>query len=163
MGENTSLSAAVLLPRGKDCTRPAIHWYLRKFNVEFCDAVTVFKHTRFFDPVVAQSLKLTSEKIEALQHFSFLQESAPQLQAELPTYLAAIKDVELTTDEQKLEWWSRQTEVPGWSAAVSKLLVVQPSSAASERVFSLMNTFFNKQQEHTLESTIETALMLRFN
>ena len=98
-----------------------------------------------------------------MQSFPFLQESVPQLQAELPTYLAAIKDVELTTDEQKLEWWSRQTEVPGWSAAVSKLLVVQPSSAASERVFSLMSTLFNKQQEHALESTIEAALMLRFN
>lgn len=43
-GENTSLSAAELLQRGKDCTRPAIHWYLRKFNVEFCYAITAFKH-----------------------------------------------------------------------------------------------------------------------
>ena len=52
-GENTSLSAAEPLQRGKDCTRLAIHWYLRKFNVEFCYAVTAFKHARFFDPVVA--------------------------------------------------------------------------------------------------------------
>ena len=29
-GENTSLNAAELLQRGKDCTRPAIHWLLEE-------------------------------------------------------------------------------------------------------------------------------------
>ena len=52
------------------------------------------------------------------------------------------------------------------SRMVSSCVQVVGSSAlraAFERVFSLMNTLFNKQQEHALESTIEAALMLRFN
>ena len=101
-----------------------------------------------------QSLKLTSEKIEALQSFPFLQDSVPQLQAELPTYLAAIKDVELTTDEQKLEWWSRQTEVPGWSGSCVQVVGSSALVGSVRKGVQPDEHTFNKQQEHSLESTI---------
>ena len=43
------------------------------------------------------------------------------------------------------------------------MVLVQPSSAAAERVFSLLVTMFGDQQHETLEDYIEAALMLRVN
>ena len=38
-------------------------------------------------------------------------------------------------------WWkTTATDLPSWSAAVEKLVLVKPSSAAAERVFSLLFT-----------------------
>ena len=42
-------------------------------------------------------------------------------------------------------------------------LVVNPSSAAVERVFSLLNNSFKKQQELSMEDYIESSLMLQYN
>ena len=61
-------------------------------------------------------------------------------------------------------WWkSIATDLPSWSSAVRKLIIVQPSSATAERVFSLLVTMFGDQQNETLEDYIEAALMLRVN
>jgi len=44
-----------------------------------------------------------------------------------------------------------------------KILLVQPSSAAVERVFSLLNSGFVDQQEQSLQNYIEASVMLRYN
>ena len=44
-----------------------------------------------------------------------------------------------------------------------KVLLVQPSSAAAERIFSVMESLFNKQQDSALEETVEASVMLSFN
>ena len=46
---------------------------------------------------------------------------------------------------------------------LKKILLVQPSSASAERVFSLLQNAFSKQQEAALEETVETSVMLRYN
>ena len=42
-------------------------------------------------------------------------------------------------------------------------LLVQPSSAAAERVFSLLQNSFSQRQSSSLEDYIETSLMLQYN
>ena len=49
-----------------------------------------------------------------------------------------------------------------WVALVRKLLLVQPSSAAAERVFSFLNTL-SARQERALEDYIEASVMIRYN
>ena len=64
----------------------------------------------------------------------------------------------------KLEWWKKHSnELPHWSAACKLVLLVQPSSAAAERVFSLLSNSFGEQQTSSLEETIETSIMLQYN
>ena len=46
---------------------------------------------------------------------------------------------------------------------MEKLVLVQPSSATAEKVFSLLVTMFDDQQHDALEDMIEVALMLRVN
>jgi len=41
------------------------------------------------------------------------------------------------------------------------ILLIQPSSAASERVFSLLNNTFNEQQQSCLEDYVEVSIMLQ--
>ena len=40
---------------------------------------------------------------------------------------------------------------------------IQPSSAAAERVFSLLQSSFGKQQEQSLEDYIELSVMMQYN
>ena len=70
---------------------------------------------------------------------------------ELPNYLAAAQDVIMPCEEDKVKWWRQQSDnLPHWSSAGLKVLLVQPSSAAAERVFSILNASFNDSQEHAL-------------
>ena len=50
-------------------------------------------------------------------------------------------------EEEKLVWWAAHPDtLPHWVALVRKLLLVQPSSAAAERVFSFLNTLSAQQE-----------------
>ena len=53
--------------------------------------------------------------------------------------------------------------LPCWAAAVHKVLLFQPSSAASERVFLLLKASFNPHQQSSLQDSIEISLMLQYN
>ena len=78
--------------------------------------------------------------------------------------LAIADGAAIETEEGKVQWWATHAAaLPNWSAAVKKILLVQPSSASAERVFSLLQNAFSKQQEAALEETVETSVMLRYN
>ena len=144
--------------------QPAILCFLRKFNQGLQNQVTAFRRARFFDPVEVQSLALTPEKVRSLECFPFFNGGELELLvAELPHYLAAVADVTLNNADDKLRWWSRQNTLPHWKNAVKKLVLVQPSSAAAERAFSIMASCFTDEQQSALEETMEASVMLRYN
>ena len=63
-----------------------------------------------------------------------------------------------------LHWWkSRRATLPSWSKAFLMVCTLSSSSAAAERVFSLLKASFTAQQSNTLEDHVETAIMLQFN
>ena len=47
--------------------------------------------------------------------------------------------------------------------APQRSLLVQPSSAAAERVFSILNSSFGDKQQHALEDYIEASIQLQYN
>ena len=53
-------------------------------------------------------------------------------------------------------------DLPSWSIGLKKVVAMQPSSAAAERVFSLLSTGFEDLQENSLCDYIEASIMLRF-
>ena len=84
------------------------------------------------------------------------------LKSELPMYLAAAEDVSSQTDP--FVWWkSHETQLPIWSKAFRLVVLVQPSSAASERVFSILSNSFSTRQESSLEDYIQLSVMLQYN
>ena len=46
---------------------------------------------------------------------------------------------------------------------VNVLLLLQPSSAAAERVFSILSNSLNSQQESSLEDYTELSVILQYN
>lgn len=112
-----------------------------------------------------QALHPTAASVQELKQFSFITDAeVVQLLGELPNYLVIADGAAIETEEGKVQWWATHAAaLPNWSAAVKKILLVQLSSASAERVFSLLQNAFSKQQEAALEETVETSVMLRYN
>ena len=135
--ENPAQSVAALEQQAKARVQSAIEWFLRKFNVQLVQQIFPFLN----DDGIISGLK-----------------------AELPAYLAATEDVVINTEDRKVEWWhNHKDQLPHWASAVKKALLVQPSSAAAERVFSILNSSFNDQQEHTLVDYLQASVMTQYN
>ena len=101
--------------------------------------------------------------IDCLRAFPFLdsEQVIDALKTELPVYLAAVEDA--STDVNPVQWWKHHaTDLPKWSEAFRLIILVQPSSAAAERVFSELQSF-KSQQESSLEDYIELSVMLQYN
>ena len=75
-----------------------------------------------------------------LQLRVFLDNLIEEMKTELPAYLAAATDVDSESDISPLSWWKQHaSELPNWASAAKQVALVQLSSAAAERVFSLLN------------------------
>ena len=77
------------------------------------------------------------------------------LKSELPEYLSAAEDVSDKVDEES-------GRLPNWTRTSRLVFLVQPSSAAAERAFSILNSF-TSQQESSLEDYLELSVMLQYN
>eukprot|EP00966_Prymnesium_polylepis_P280074 6470758-Prymnesium_polylepis.1 len=63
-----------------------------------------------------------------------------------------------------LDFWCKHgTKMPTWRKAAKMVFAIPPTSAASERVFSLLEDMFGKDQDSSLSDLIQAALMLRYN
>lgn len=62
-----------------------------------------------------------------------------------------------------LDFWRTLDTCPTWKAEAQKAMCLTPSSAASERVFSLLSSLFDSHQEHTLSDYLEGSVMLAYN
>ena len=90
-----------------------------------------------FSPQKADSKQPNALDIECFSAFPFFDDDfIMKLKSELPTSLSKCAD----THEhfRALQWWKQNApELPYWAEAAKKILLVQPSLAASERVFFL--------------------------
>ena len=77
---------------------------------------------------------------------------------DVAAYLAASEDKSLDYDTATF-WKTHRSSLPTWATALSKVLLVQPSSAAPERIFST----FGDQQYRSLQGYIEASLMLQYS
>ena len=81
---------------------------------------------------------------------------------EIIAYAAAVEEVEAFV--QPLKWWCRhRCELPTLASVLMRILLVQPSRAANESVFSLLNHLFSSHQDSAIEETIEATIMARMN
>ena len=115
-----------------------------------------FKAARLFVPHKIEEMKPNPSDVDSLKAFPFLNNPSllDSLKRELPAYVAKAADISETTDT--LAWWRKyRTELPNWSSAVCKVVLVQPSSTAAEQVFSLLTSSFGSQQDQALQNYIE--------
>ena len=148
---------------GKSCVSPGLEYYTTKFTEDLSESVAAFKAACLFVPQKLLDLKPDASAIDALAAFPFLNTSIlNSLKSELPNYLAKATDI--ASNVTTVDWWRRhQTDLPHWSSAAQLVSLVQPSSAAAERVFSLLQNSFNHRQDHSLQDYLESSLMLQYN
>ena len=152
-----------LIAYGQACVDPAIHYYKQRLNDSMKVPLQAFKAARLFVPSKVQEMNVNTQSVDSLAVFPFFDPLQLQhLKAELPNYIAACEDIDPSQDTLTF-WRNHKSSLPNWSAAASKVAVLQPSSAAAERVFSLLKQSFSEAQNATLQDIIETSVMLQYN
>lgn len=129
-----------------------------KFHTVLKPVLFAFKAARLSSPSKVCKIKQSGSDQESLSTFSFLPAAIIDGQkSELPNYLAASEDVSNQTDA--LNWWkSYEAELPNWAKACQVVLLVQLSSVAAERIFSLLTNSFCTQQNSSLKITYSSLL-----
>ena len=147
-----------------DCLDPAVQYFNRRFaeGGALFPVMQAFRAARMLHPGKANEMQPTVQDIGSLDAFPFI---TPQdidvLRGELPAYLAAVEDAHSGIDP--VVCWRGHPHLEGWRSIFRKVLLVQPSSAAAERVFSLLQASFSDRQERALEDYIEASIMLQYN
>ena len=121
---------------GMDCIEPSLTYFADTvINGPLKPALAIFKAARLFNPQKIAEMSVTAESLDALQVVPFFDsEMICNLKKELPSYLS--KATDLSPDHNPLVFWqSHSPNLSHWAAAAKNILVVQPSSAASERAF----------------------------
>ena len=101
---------------------------------ELGESLAAFKGAKLFCPQNLFEMQPTAQDIDSLEAFPFLKASVSSLKQGLPADLAKAADV--NENISTLNWWKDHTnDLPCWSAAAERVLLIQPSSA--EAVFFL--------------------------
>lgn len=154
----------------RECLTPAFEYYAQTLanDVTVSRSIEVFQAAQLFCPKVVTISRPNAAEVEKIRAVPFLGTNniIQALQVELAAYLVKADQIphDFDTLSDTWPWWRMVArELPSWSSAVQKLVLVQSSSAAAERVFSLLTTMFGDQQHEALEDYVEAALMLRVN
>ena len=148
----------------ESCVRPGFDYFTSRFHGELSATLAAFKVARLFSPQKVCELNPDASSVDGLRAFPFLRNEAllTGMKSELATYLTSASDV--GPDIDPLSWWKRHcADLPNWASALRQVLLIQPSSAEAERVFSLLACSFGASQESALQDYLEVSLMLQYN
>ena len=139
--------------------RPVLEYLKSQSSNEYESTFLAFRIARLCNP---RRIRDTHNDFELVSKLRFVDgKLKASLHKELPIYLARANAI---GDNDLLGWWKRnEAELPSWALFLRKSLLLQPSSAAVERVFSMLSNCFDDAQERALNDYIESSLMLRFN
>ena len=147
---------------GLNCVKPGIDYFNEHLGSDLKMPMKFFKAARFFSPLKINEIQPTATDLDCLDVFPCLTQSIDPLKHELPTYLAKAIDVSTESEIEIWKWWQiHSEELPNWSSAAHQVFLVQPSSSASERVFSILNNTFGNQQQNSLNDYVEASLMVQ--
>ena len=106
-------------------------------------------------------MKPNITNINYLKSFNFLNDQVLEnLKLKFPNYVT--KAANTSPDVEVITWWLNHVEdLPHWSSAAQMVAVVQPSSAAVERVFSNLKASFGPHQDNSLQDYVESSLILQ--
>ena len=152
------------MKHARECIKPAIKYFDEHLKADLMDIpLKAFKAARYFSPHFVKKIKPECADLSSLQNLPFITPTRLlELRDEFPKY--AVLTADLSCDYSSLKFWKdHELSIPKWSDAARNIFLLQPSSAAVERVFSVLNNSFGKKQLGSLEDYIETSVMLQFN
>ena len=129
-------TAQQMYQRGIAAIQPGWDYFNQTILGTMFPQVEIFKAARLFNPHKVCQLRPIANDIDVVASIEFLNDPKliRNLNTELPRYLTK-------ADEIGVHWWkTNEAELLHWSSAAKMVLLLQPSSAASERVFSILTT-----------------------
>jgi hypothetical protein len=82
------------------------------------------------------------------------------LKKELPSFKKIADQYDPNMDRWEF-WRTYYLSLPAWYKLAEEIVLVMVSSASVERIFSLLNNFFDDQQQNCLNDNKEAAVRLR--
>ena len=127
---------------GMDCIEPGLTYFADTVtDSPLKPALAIVKAATLFNPQKISEMSITAKSLMLFRLFHFLIQK--RIKEELPSYMYLAKATDLSPDHDPLVFWrAKSPDLPHWAVAAKKVLVVQPSSAASERDFSLLASTF---------------------
>ena len=125
---------------GEDCVRPGFEYFTGTIMGKLRPQLDL-KAARYLVPCRAVELGLNATLLDELKIMKVIQRgkiSIHSLVQELPQYLAACDGISLSANVT-IFWTERATLLPNFYALLCWYCLIQPSSAAAEGVFSLLN------------------------
>jgi hypothetical protein len=145
--------------------------YYEQKLVELSEQIEIFRACRLFDPSRLNTICQDVNRVEyLLKLFPFFDDNADvaPMVAGLPGLLVYVAQNPIAKGDDggwKFEsWWTAAGKAGQdcWFEAAKKIMVLQPSSAAAERVFSMLKNLMGEQQQNSaLEGYQEAAIMTR--
>ena len=156
-----------LITGGKKCVEPGIDYFNEKFGSDGVHPVATFRVLQIFHPQTAYEMGPTAASVDELRVVPFLSDQIENLKQELPSYLAKASAIGSSTSQlcpsDILDWWKRHAQdLPHWSQASQFVFLIQPSSAASERIFLIL-TRLSDTHCNALEDYVECTTMQQYN
>lgn len=148
--------------------KPAVKYFKERFSPggDRYDLFSLFKGASVFVPKVGKTLTEETggtllDKLSVYPAITLV--TIAGLKKELPSYIADSKG-SLISSENLAPWhYSNRSKRPVFYQTFLLLMLVQPSSAAIERVFSLLKSSFSHLQMHTFMDLVEASLLLQYN
>ena len=136
LANGNSTNEQILVTYADNSVQPTYEYFKAKFDNDLSNALQLLKQQGTSLLQKISKLKPTTSDLDSLQVFPFLDSEAIEgLKSELPNYLAATEDSEVSSQFDILEWWKHhKTELPTWTSVCRQVVLIQPSSAASEHV-----------------------------
>ena len=161
-----------------DCVRPAFQ-YLRdrvsgntRTVLDFSSMYRFFRAARMFDPARAVDLNVTAAHVDDLVgSLPILTSRTAAMKQALPIYLRLAADFETdrtdigqyTVDVLRFFRQHRAELGNDFCESARAVFSVPASSAACERVFSLLAALYPETRSRSLADQLEVSLMLRYN
>ena len=142
-------------------------YFQGKFGSDGIHPVSTFKLAQLFSPKVVSELQPSAANIDELFVIPFLSDQIENLKEEFPAYLARASAVGSSlvklSPTKTLEWWKSNCDlVPNWCLAAQQIFLIQPLSAASKSVFSILNRL-SDMQANSLKDNVECIVMLQYS
>ena len=146
----------------KKILQPMMVYYFDRFNEEtgsLRHLLSLFKCLEMFNSYGFSSRGFTPDDIRLLSTFEPFKGCLDALVAELPEYSRLSTNVDSSVDI--LGWFRHHKDfIPSWYHYSCIAALFQPSSAAAERVFSIINRISKTRMTRMLHDYVETTVML---
>lgn len=139
----------------------------KKARKELAKPLALFRAAQVFNPYLYKNMSPDDrqKKIDHLCTLPCFQPPANRIRDQASDYVQKCNaDSTLSERTDIQEWWLRHKgSLSAWVKGLCLILLFHPTSAAAERVFSLVNNYVSEQQDKLSDEHMKTQLMVQYN